>query len=223
MAKQTDKTTEGHKAAPDDLDRLAGAFKDMPARDLMANPTTAMMAATAFGFGMATQMTGLFLNMMQSMAAGGAKAEGKADEPVVPAAKPEKAPAAAEAAPVAQPATTKAAPAPRKAKVASKPAPAKPAPAKTAKPAKPVKTASEPARSKPVRKLKVKLADLKLVDGIGPKVEERLKAMGVATLADIAGWSAADIERFDAELSLGGRIGRDDWVGQAKALTGANA
>ena len=223
MAKQTDKTTEGHKAAPDDLDRLAGAFKDMPARDLMANPTTAMMAATAFGFGMATQMTGLFLNMMQSMAAGGAKAEGKVDEPVVPPAKPEKAPAAAEAAPVAKPATTKAAPAPRKAKAPSKSAPVKPAPAKTTKPAKPVKAASEPAKSKPVRKSKVKLADLKQVDGIGPKVEERLKAMGVATLADIAGWSAADIERFDGELSLGGRIGRDDWVGQAKALTGAGA
>lgn len=219
MVKQADKTTEGHKAAPDDLDRLAGAINDMPARDLMANPTTAMMAATAFGFGMATQMTGLFVSMMQAMAAGGAKPEGKVEAPVVSEPTPEK----AEAAAVAQPATTKAAPAPRKAKVAAKPAPAKTVKSAPVKPAKPVKAASEPAKSKPVRKSKVKLADLKQVDGIGPKVEERLKALGVATLADMAGWSAADIERFDAELSLGGRIGRDDWVGQAKALTGAGA
>ena len=29
----------------------------------------------------------------------------------------------------------------------------------------------------------------------------------------------ADVARIDAELGFDGRIGRDDWVGQAKLLT----
>lgn len=63
-----------------------------------------------------------------------------------------------------------------------------------------------------------RLDDLKKISGIGPKLEKALREMGCRTFADIAGWSDADVKRIDAELGLAGRISRDDWVGQAKAL-----
>jgi NADH-quinone oxidoreductase subunit E len=63
--------------------------------------------------------------------------------------------------------------------------------------------------------------DLKRISGIGPKLEQVLNAKGISGFADIAGWSEADVARFDDELGFGGRIKRDDWVGQAKALKGA--
>lgn len=82
-----------------------------------------------------------------------------------------------------------------------------------------------PVAAKPVVKLKAasrarKADDLKQISGIGPKLEQVLNADGVRTFADMASWSDADIARIDAELGLGGRIGRDGWVAQAKALSG---
>ncbi|MBP1850617.1 helix-hairpin-helix domain-containing protein [Rhizobium halophytocola] len=247
MAKAPDKKTEGQTASPDDLSRLADAMKDMSSNPLVTTPAAAMMAASAIGFGMATQMTGMFFSMMQAMADDGRKAgdaaRDMAEEPVAKAASAPQ-PATAEAvAPVAEapaaktpaakaPARKSAAPAKAKAKSVEKTvakAPAKPA-AKTIKPSPKAKKATRPETvAKPVAKAekpaaaprrKAKAGDLKQIDGIGPKVEERLKAMGVETIADIAGWSAADIARFDTELSLAGRIARDDWVGQAKTIVG---
>ncbi|MHA6288204.1 hypothetical protein [Maricaulis sp. CAU 1757] len=61
--------------------------------------------------------------------------------------------------------------------------------------------------------------DLKKIKGLGPKAEAALKKGGVSRLADIAAWSDADIDRWDAEINGRGRIRRDDWVGQAKQLT----
>jgi len=62
--------------------------------------------------------------------------------------------------------------------------------------------------------------DLKRIKGIGPKLEAELKAMGVTSLAQIAAFTAEDLASVDAALtSIKGRCYRDDWVGQAKALT----
>jgi NADH-quinone oxidoreductase subunit E len=61
--------------------------------------------------------------------------------------------------------------------------------------------------------------DLKRISGLGPKIETKLNGLGIKTLAEIAGWSAEEAARVDAELGLDGRVTRDDWVGQAKALT----
>lgn len=61
--------------------------------------------------------------------------------------------------------------------------------------------------------------DLKRISGLGPKIETKLNGLGVTTLAEIAGWSAEEAARVDAELGLDGRVTRDDWVGQAKTLT----
>lgn len=60
--------------------------------------------------------------------------------------------------------------------------------------------------------------DLKRITGIGPKLEQALNAAGITSFAQIAGWSDEDIARLDADLSLRGRIARDDWTGQARAL-----
>ncbi|MNL83513.1 NADH dehydrogenase subunit E [compost metagenome] len=48
-----------------------------------------------------------------------------------------------------------------------------------------------------------------------------LNGKGIRRFADIAAWSDADVARFDDDLGFGGRILRDDWVKQAKALKGA--
>ena len=44
--------------------------------------------------------------------------------------------------------------------------------------------------------------------------------MEISTYAQIAGWTADEIAKVDDELKFGGRIVRDDWVGQANRLKG---
>ncbi len=60
--------------------------------------------------------------------------------------------------------------------------------------------------------------DLKLISGIGPKIEATLNGLGIYTYAQIAGWKKAEREWVDGFLRFRGRIDRDDWVKQAKAL-----
>lgn len=62
--------------------------------------------------------------------------------------------------------------------------------------------------------------DLKLISGVGPKLEERLHELGITTFEQIAAWTADDIARLDEQLKFHGRIERDDWIGQARALLG---
>lgn len=63
--------------------------------------------------------------------------------------------------------------------------------------------------------------DLKMISGIGPKLEQVLNGKGIFRFADIARWAASDVERIEAELGLDGRIARDGWVEQAKKLAKA--
>jgi predicted flap endonuclease-1-like 5' DNA nuclease len=61
--------------------------------------------------------------------------------------------------------------------------------------------------------------DLKLIVGVGPVLERMLHQLGVATYRQIAHWSERDIDEFDAKLpEFPGRIRRDAWVTQARAL-----
>ncbi|HSG95026.1 MAG TPA: NADH-quinone oxidoreductase subunit NuoE [Afifellaceae bacterium] len=60
--------------------------------------------------------------------------------------------------------------------------------------------------------------DLKRISGVGPKLEKMLNGLGITTFEQIAGWSAADVARVDGQLTIKGRIERDDWVSQAKRL-----
>lgn len=61
--------------------------------------------------------------------------------------------------------------------------------------------------------------DLKLIVGIGPVLERMLHQLGISTYKQIAQWSERDIDTFDAKLpEFPGRIRRDTWVVQARAL-----
>lgn len=60
--------------------------------------------------------------------------------------------------------------------------------------------------------------DVTLIVGIDPALAERLAGEGVSSLAQVAQWSADDVSDYDAKLALEGKIGREDWVGQAKDL-----
>lgn len=64
--------------------------------------------------------------------------------------------------------------------------------------------------------------DVIRIDGVGPVIAEKLKAVGITLLSQVAGWTDKDIARLDEELDLKGRIERDDWVGQARKLTQAS-
>jgi NADH-quinone oxidoreductase subunit E len=61
--------------------------------------------------------------------------------------------------------------------------------------------------------------DLKLIVGVGPVLERMLQQLGISTYRQIARWSERDIDEFDARLGeFPGRIRRDGWVTQARAL-----
>lgn len=60
--------------------------------------------------------------------------------------------------------------------------------------------------------------DLKLIKGVGPKLEKTCNGIGVYQFAQIANWKKADIATVDDKLSFKGRIERDEWVKQAKIL-----
>jgi NADH-quinone oxidoreductase subunit E len=60
--------------------------------------------------------------------------------------------------------------------------------------------------------------DLKLISGVGPKIEEILHELGIFTFKQVASWKKAEREWVDGYLSFHGRIEREDWVKQAKAL-----
>ena len=62
--------------------------------------------------------------------------------------------------------------------------------------------------------------DLKKLPGVGPATEKKLNALGITTYAQIAAFTADDIERVDTALKLKGKIEADDWPALAKELAG---
>ena len=61
--------------------------------------------------------------------------------------------------------------------------------------------------------------DLKMISGVGPKIEGILNSLGIWTFSQVAGWKKAERDWVDGYLKFKGRIDRDDWVKQAKALS----
>lgn len=152
------------------------------------------------------------------------KGDWKYEAPVV-----EKAPAKAKA-PAKTKAPAKAASgtkAPAKEAVKAK-APAKAAAATKAKaPAKAATKAKAPAKAKAADAKPAALLsaarpegkdDLKLISGVGPKLEQTLNDLGVYHYDQVAKWKKKDIAWVDDNLRFKGRIERDDWMSQAKIL-----
>ena len=103
--------------------------------------------------------------------------------------------------------------------VASEPVPASRIEAKTSTPALEPEDLRRPAEiEKPETP-----DDLKLISGVGPKLEQVLNGLGVWTFAQIAGWQPEEAAWVDDYLQFSGRIGRDDWISQAGALAKGGA
>jgi len=106
------------------------------------------------------------------------------------------------------------------AKKATAKAPAKKAAAKPA--AKKAPAEAAPAAEKKPRTLtkarKAGADDLKLISGVGPKLEGVLNDLGFYHFDQVAAWTPDHIAWVDARLKFKGRIERDDWISQAKKL-----
>lgn len=144
----------------------------------------------------------------------------KKAETVKPVAKPKTAPKPKVVA------TLKPAPLPAKAAPKTEPAPKtapSPAPKAAPKPApapEPVAVAASPVAPGLAIAGAVGAPDnLQLVKGIGPKLDELLRTLGVLRFDQIAAWTQAEIEAVDARLGVfEGRIARDNWVDQTGYL-----
>jgi len=61
--------------------------------------------------------------------------------------------------------------------------------------------------------------NLTLIKGVGPVLEERLNKLGVYHFDQIASWTNEQQKWVDEKMAFPGRIGREDWVQQAKTLS----
>lgn len=118
--------------------------------------------------------------------------------------------------------------APKTKAAASKPVETKQAKAEAPKaPAK--KPAAKEAAAKPDDKAPLFEApagakdDLKLISGVGPVLERKLNELGITKFEQIAKFTKKQIAEVDDRLSFKGRIERDDWKAQAKALAKGGA
>jgi peptide/nickel transport system ATP-binding protein len=95
----------------------------------------------------------------------------------------------------------------------------RPAPVQRSAPTAAVKPSAASAGKRPSRMAKPrKPDDLKLIVGVGPKIETILNGLGIYRFSQIADWKKAERAWVDDHLKFAGRIERDDWVKQAKVL-----
>lgn len=175
---------------------------------LLAPSAGAMAAATVMGLGLANQMAGAWLGMMKGamettrqMAEALGASQQDLDS-LVERNNP--------AEPVRESATIL--PLARKEKPEVKAAEPQPKRQKAA--------AAKPAARKAKAEAPVDRTDLKLLPGVGPKLEQMLKARGLSTLEAVAALKKAEADKLDKALGLDGRIARDGWVLKAAALIG---
>ena len=62
--------------------------------------------------------------------------------------------------------------------------------------------------------------DLTRIKGIGPAISKKLHDLDIRRFEQIAGWDEADVDRVNQQLRFKGRIQRENWIEQAKALAG---
>jgi predicted flap endonuclease-1-like 5' DNA nuclease len=71
--------------------------------------------------------------------------------------------------------------------------------------------------------LDAKSDNLKMISGLGPVLEKTLNSHGVTSFAQIAALTTADIAALEEKLNFKGRVARDEWIKQAKALAKGGA
>lgn len=196
---------------------MAGAF------NLMAHPVAMLSASTVVTMGAASHAAGLWMgawigaaeNMQRAMAASvGAEPE-RAPQEASSRARAAMDTLMADARSLAdeivkqdgKPVST---PAKRKKK------------AEPAAPARETVTAELPSAMPAAMPKPAKPDDLKAISGVGPKLEQVLNGLGIWTYGQIAALTPAEIAWIEDYLSFKGRIGRDDWLGQAARLAAGN-
>ena len=84
---------------------------------------------------------------------------------------------------------------------------------------------AEPKRAseiKAIAEVPARQDDLKLISGVGPGLERKLKDAGITSFAQIVALTDAEIANLEANVvKFAGRIKRDDWIGQAQRLVDA--
>lgn len=97
----------------------------------------------------------------------------------------------------------------------------------TKKPATKAKPAAKPAAAAEVAEVAPETLkeargglpdDLKLLKGVGPKLEQTLNELGFFHFDQIAAWGEAEVAWVDSRLKFKGRIERDGWIAQAAKL-----
>ena len=80
--------------------------------------------------------------------------------------------------------------------------------------------AEAPAKAAPAPKAAAsgEADKLTTINGIGPVIEKKLIALGITTFQQIADMDAELKASIEEQLSFKGRIDREDWINQAKAL-----
>jgi NADH-quinone oxidoreductase subunit E len=204
--KDADKGTVADNAA--DMSRLAEATAK-----LCAEQASAMAVMTVYGIRAASEMTSMMLGALRGPTS--------APETSEPVASQETAPVAAKVVPLRHRAAAPVVEAPVAEVVVApvakvKKAAAPKAPRVRAAAPKPVTGERAPAQAPLVGERD----DLKKISGVGPRLEQVLNERGILRYAQLAGLSKAALKKLDGELGLDGRVTRDDWVGQARALSG---
>lgn len=65
--------------------------------------------------------------------------------------------------------------------------------------------------------------DLLKIKGIGPKLNDLLNGLGITRFDQIAAWTPSDVDKVDDHLGeFKDRIGREEWIPQARLLAAGN-
>ncbi|NGN40860.1 NADH-ubiquinone dehydrogenase [Mesorhizobium sp. CGMCC 1.15528] len=191
--------------------------------NLMAHPVAGASAFSALGFGLASQAFGIWMGTVAGAMQASQQFFGSLTDDIEEAAAftPKEKPAATKARATARTLIADARSIAKELsdtteKLADEPTEA----AKPVAKAAPVETGaalSEPRQPKALERPQTP-DDLKQISGIGPKLEQVLNGLGIWTYGQIAKLEAAEIGWVEDYLSFKGRIGRDDWIGQAEKL-----
>jgi NADH-quinone oxidoreductase subunit E len=208
---------------------------------LMANPAAGAIAISALGLGIASHALGFWAGALtgavqasqrlfvplppESTGAGTAKpTSGLRDKPFLKVVAKNEPPAAAPAAQAMESTLPSPTPAVQRRHPGSAPMPkvAKPTtPASVAEPAAKTEAPLQPEDFHKPRALERPAVpdELKAISGIGPKLEKVLNDLGVWTYAQIAAWENREVAWIDDYLGFRGRLDRDGWIEQARALS----